>query len=71
MVVMVIVWLKIAPPPNTLTPSYHYTGELQLITIIAIISTFHMTILAISTSRLAEWTFSRQTANTDSEFKPL
>jgi hypothetical protein len=22
----VIVWLKIAPPPNTLTPSYHHTG---------------------------------------------
>jgi hypothetical protein len=26
----------------------------------------HMTILAIKTSRLAEWTFSRQTANTGS-----
>jgi hypothetical protein len=26
---------------------------------------YHVTILAIKTSRLAEWTFSRQTANTE------
>jgi hypothetical protein len=29
----------------------------------------HMTILAIKTSRLAEWTFSRQTANTVNSIK--
>jgi hypothetical protein len=40
-------------PLNRLTTTNHHYHHYS-----------HMTILAIKTSRLAEWTFSRQTANT-------